>query len=80
MRRGLLLLLGWMSLLPSAPLGAEAGRQPAADDIIARFLERCRTTPERLAAQHHTCVRRTVREELGSDGQVKERKTKEHKA
>ena len=78
MRRGLLLLLGWVSLLPLSPLGAEAGPRPSADDIIARFLERCRTTPERLAAQHHACVRRTVREELGSDGQVKERKTKEH--
>lgn len=48
-----------------------------AEEVIGRFLERSQTTTNRLASQHHTCVRRTVTEELGDDGVVKERKTKE---
>jgi hypothetical protein len=60
------------------PLAAQ-GAPPSlsADEVIGRFLERSRTTTNRMAAQHHICVRRTVLEELADDGSVKERKTKE---
>ena len=73
MKRGFLLL----GLLLALPAAAEVPSSSTADEIIARFLERCRTTPDRLAAQHHVCVLRTVTEELARDGAVKERKTKE---
>ena len=49
----------------------------SADEIIRRFLERSATTTNRLAAQHHICIRRTVTEEFADDGTVKERQTKE---
>jgi hypothetical protein len=47
------------------------------EQILERFLERSRGTPGRIAAQHHACVRKTTTEEIGSDGRVKESKTRE---
>ena len=76
----------WRGMLPALmlalgltlPVAAQvAPLSLSADEVIGRFLERSRTTTNRLAAQHHICVRRTVMEELADDGTVKERKTKE---
>ncbi len=47
------------------------------EQILERFLERSRGTPDRIAAQHHACVRKSINEELGSDGKVKESKVRE---
>lgn len=74
MKLGWILLAGWLAL----PLAAHSAPPSlSADEVIRRFLERSATTTNRLAAQHHVCVRRTVTEELGDDGKVKERQTKE---
>ncbi len=56
--------------------GAEA---PAltADQVIERLLERSRSTPERIAAQCHGCVRFSVIEERDSHGEIKERVSRE---
>lgn len=75
MRKGWILLSLWLAL----PVAAQTSVPLLpADEIIRRFLDRCQTTTNRLAAQCHACVRRTVIEELGGDGVVKERKTREH--
>jgi hypothetical protein len=71
------ILACWLSLLAIATaLGAEPPPL-GTEEILNRFLERSRGTPDRIAAQHHACVRTTTTEELGSDGRVKERKSRE---
>ncbi|HTH47900.1 MAG TPA: hypothetical protein VMB21_10345 [Candidatus Limnocylindria bacterium] len=68
----------WLAMVLALPLGAQSALPSLpADEVIRRFLERSQTTTNRLAAQHHMCVRRTVTEELDDFGAVKERSTKE---
>ena len=54
-----------------------SGPPPTAATILERFLERSRTTPDRVAAQHHRCFRHSVTEELGADGKVREQKVRD---
>ena len=73
---GLVLLVGALRGLAADPA---TNPPPALDSeqILRRFLERSKGTPERVAAQHHACLRRTSTEELTSEGKVKERKVRE---
>lgn len=48
-----------------------------ADQVIQRLLERSRSTPERIAAQCHSCIRYSYIEELDSRGEAKERVARE---
>ena len=71
----------WLRMLLFASLaqlshGAEA---PAltADQVVQRLLERSRSTPDRIAAQCHSCVRFSLIEERDSHGDVKERVSRE---
>ena len=71
-------LLGLSTAL-ALRLAGEASSEPPpnAAAILERFLERSRTTPDRVAAQHHRCFRHSVTEELGSDGKVREQKVRD---
>lgn len=65
-------------LLFGLPLAAQSVAPTwSADEVIRHFLERCLTTTNRIAAQHHGCVRHTVIEELNAEGAVKKRKTRD---
>jgi hypothetical protein len=73
----LLFLLG-----PTARFVAAQAQGPVtnltADEVIARFIERTRGSTNRLALMQQSFVRRTVIEQLGGDGSLKERKVREH--
>jgi hypothetical protein len=75
--RGLLLL----SFLAMGVSGGSllAGAALTADEIVDRWVARTRTTAERQQGQVYQCLRTTVIEELGSDGDVRKRNTKEHR-
>lgn len=84
-RRLLRFCLWWLSLF-AALAGSSAepvtsppplGPNPDAEQILSRFLERSRGLPDRVAAQRHACLRRTVTEELTAEGGVKSRKERE---
>ena len=76
LRLGLVLLVGVLRGFAADPV---TNPPPSLDSeqILRRFLERSSGIPERIAAQHHACARKTTTEEMGSDGKVKERKTRE---
>jgi hypothetical protein len=69
----------WLSTALVLRLAGETLPEPpsTAKTILERFLERSRTTPDRVAEQRHLCFRHSVTEELGADGRVKEQKLRE---
>ena len=80
--------IGWMlwlrsllfaSLAPSLAELSHGAEPPAltADQVIERLLERSRSTPERIAAQCHGCIRFSVIEERDGHGEIKERVSRE---
>jgi hypothetical protein len=77
-RRLLQVLLAGALCLAAGLRGQDRAGDPTADDIIARLCGRLRETATQPPASGYECRRETVIEELGSRGQVTERKTKEH--
>ncbi len=71
------ILACWLSLMGVATAFGAEPPPLGTEEILNRFLERSRGTPDRIAAQHHACVRITTTEEMGSDGKLKERKSRE---
>lgn len=68
-------IMGWIALV----LCARAGNLPplTADEVVQRLLERSRSTPDRIAAQCHRCIRCSLIEERDSHGNIEERVSRE---
>lgn len=66
----------WFSSLTQATHGSEPPLLTA-NQVVEKLLERSRSTPERIAAQCHGCVRFSLIEERDSHGDIKERVSRE---
>jgi hypothetical protein len=75
MVRAAFLTIFWLGVALRA---AELQTSPlTSEQIIARMLERAKTTPQRIAAQCHACIRNVVAEEYDYHGKLKDKKVRE---
>lgn len=69
----------WLAGVSLAWAGVPGLQAITAEEIVDRWVERVQSADRRLPAEKYRCRRLTTIEELNSQGEVVERKTKEHR-